>query len=257
MQFTVVACILVCIYAYSMYLSQLIGLDWRSSLTSYLKIKWLSHTGKCSVDNPDQRIAEDVNKFVNSIILTISTLLQQVVFLVIFSIITYKLSGDLFHVSGLLLWVSLGYALLGSLATYFIGKPLVKIEFETQKREADFRYGLALERTEPSGDNSEMLVHWSRYANLKEMLIISFRRQKLVNFFVSGYNQIEVVVPFLFIAPSYFASALTLGWLMQTAQSMSMVQQSVSYVVNNYSQLAQLQATMNRLTIFNEQLGGS
>lgn len=252
LKFTLVASGLVLIYAYTNYLSQLMSLDWRLSLTHYFENKWLTHKSTNGIDNPDQRISEDINKFVNNIVLLGGQFLNQMVFLVIFSIITFKLSGALFHTSGLLLWVSLGYALIGSLATWFLGKPLVNIEFETQKREADYRFGLAMERGIKS--NIELSSHSARLDELKTILLESFSRQKLVNFFVSSYNQLEVVIPFLFIAPSYFASILTLGWLMQTAQAMNMVQQSVSYIVNNYSEIAKLKATVDRLVIFNKQL---
>jgi putative ATP-binding cassette transporter len=260
-KFTAVASGLVVVYAYSAYITQLLGLDWRIKLTEYFENKWLEkHKGgnKFTVDNPDQRISEDIRKFIDYFLNYGTQLVQQFILLLMFSVITYQLSSELFGIPGLLLWISLGYALIGSFITWRLGKPLIKIEFETQKREADYRYGLALEREHNIDklDIDGLSQHTERFISLREMVVLSFKRQKIVNFFVSSYNQIEVIIPFLFIAPSYFASALTLGWLMQTAQSMSMVQQSIAYIVNNYTGLAQMKATIDRLTVFNKQLEG-
>ena len=254
LHFSLVAAALVLLYAFITYVQQRLALDWRSNLTDYFESRWIKSRVAVDGDNPDQRIAEDVNKFCSGIISLSSTLLTQGIMLVIFAIILWNLSSGLFDIPGLLLYISLGYAILGTSIIGWIGYPLVNIEFETQKREADYRYGLAIDRVKTS-EERDKTGHWLRYDSLVEILYVSFTRQKLVNFFVSGFNQIEVIIPFLVIAPFYFGSDLKLGWLMATAQAMSMVQNSVAYLVNNYAELARLKATVNRLTVFDKQLG--
>ncbi len=269
--FTGLAGAFILIAVYRLYLNQMLQIRWRRWLTERYLGEWIGNRTYYRIqltdretDNPDQRIAEDLALFVERTLSLTLGLLSAVVTLVSFVVILWGLSGMFsFNVGGheitirgYMVWVALGYAIVGTWLTHLIGRPLIRLNFDQQKFEANFRFSLvrfrenaeaiALYRGEP-GELEHLRVRFSDvWRNWWEIM----KRQKKLTWFNAGYNQIANIFPILVAAPRYFSGAIQLGGLMQTASAFGQVQDSLSWFVNAYSQLAEWKATVERLTTF-------
>lgn len=277
--FCVLAAFYIVIAVYRYYISQLFALGWRRWLTDQVLNRWLEkrayyylETFDVKTDNPDQRIQEDINSLIASSISLTVGLVSAVTTFPAFIYILWTLSGVLaiplgslgtLHIYGYLVWVGLIYNLIGTLITFKIGYPLVNLNFEQQQREATFRFSaidlrshaeqVALYRGE--GHQKNILnFHFGRVLENWYAIIL---RQKLLLWFTAGFNQIAILLPLLAALPNYFGKVFLLGGLMQTISAFGRVQDSLSYLITSYTQIADWRATALRLTSFLNHLSDS
>ncbi len=269
--FCVLAVVFIVIAVYQTYLGQMLQIRWRRWLTDQYLAEWLGERAyyhlqldQNRVDNPDQRIANDLQLFVEGTLTLGLGLLSSVVTLASFAAILWRLSGTLvlplgatgIAIPGYMLWAALLYAVGGTWLTHRIGRPLIRLNFEQQRFEADFRFSLVRlrENTEAvalyRGEHEEATGLRERFGAIVANWWAIMKRQKRLTWFTSGYTQAAVVFPVLAAAPRYFAGAIQLGGLMQTAQAFGQVQGALSWFVAAYASLAQWKATIDRLTSF-------
>jgi putative ATP-binding cassette transporter len=269
--FAGVAAAFIVVAVYKYYLQSLLEVRWRRWLTEHWARDWLEdkryyHMQMLGLDtdNPDQRIAEDLRLFpAYSLSLTLG-LLNAVVSLVSFLGILWTLSGDFaialggteYHIPGYMVWVAIVYAAAGTWLTHLIGRPLVRLNFDKQRVEADFRFHLVRIREHAesiafqNGETVERAGLERRFAAVFDNFIAIMKRTKLLIWFTSGYGQIAVIFPFVVGAPRYFSGALPLGGLMQTVSAFGQVQEALSYIINAYTEIAEWRAVIERLTGF-------
>jgi len=269
--FAALAAVFIIAAVYRQYLQGLLAIQWRSWLTARLQQGWL-HPGtayrltlrpEAALDNPDQRIAEDVRGFVASTLDLLLGLLNAAVTLVSFIGILWGLSGSVplpfgngVSVPGYMVWVALGYSLIGTWLVHRLGLPLVWLNGQQQKVEADFRYTLVQVRDHAeaialaSGEPAEDLRLRTRFEAIRGNWLALIRATKRLTWFSAGYGQVANVFPILAAAPRYFSGALMLGGLMQTAQAFGQVQGALSWFIDAYPQLAGWRATVGRLAGF-------
>ena len=269
--FCVLAAIFIVLAVYQLYLNQWLQIRWRRFMTSRYLSEWLdaaNHyrmqlTGDAA-DNPDQRIADDIKQFVESTLSIGVGLLSSIVTLGSFVVILWALSAQaplrLFGVDvgipGYLVWAALIYAILGTLITHWIGKPLIGLNFQQQRYEADFRFNLVRVRENGEqiallkGETAERQRLMDRFAFVITNWMAIMTRQKRLTTFTAGYGQVSSVFPFLVVSPAYFANAVQLGGLMQTASAFSSVQGALSFFVSTYRQIADWRAVVARLDGF-------
>jgi len=269
--FCALVTVLILLAVYQLYLSQWLQIRWRQWMTNRLLGSWLHDStayrmqlsGDCT-DNPDQRIAEDIKLFVSNTLSLGTGLLGSVVTLGSFVVILWGLSnaapltlfGHALGIPGYLVWVAIVYAVAGTLVSHRIGRPLVALDIEQQRREADFRSGLLRVRENAEqiallkGETAEHGRLMSRFTRVKDNWMAIMGRQKRLTFFTAGYNQVQVIVPILAAGPVYFAGTIGLGSLMQTASAFGRVEGALSFVVKAYPQLAQWQSIIERLDGF-------
>jgi vitamin B12/bleomycin/antimicrobial peptide transport system ATP-binding/permease protein len=215
-------------------------------------------------DNPDQRIAEDVRLLISgSLDLAIGGL-RAVVTLVSFVAILWGLSGAVtlplgrFSISlpGYMVWAALLYAIIGTWLTNRIGRPLVRLNFDQQRYEADFRFGLVRfrENTEGvalyRGEPDELRTFRERFGAVVRNWWGIMRQQKRLTGFTAGYAQAAIIFPFVVAAPRYFRGEIPLGGLVQTATAFGQVQHALSFIVSAYSDIAAWRAVVERLVGF-------
>jgi len=266
-RFTILAVIFIVIAVYQIYLRQMLQIRWRRWLTGRYIGRWLDGQAYYRLrfeqgltDNPDQRISEDINSFVEQTLTLSLGLLESVVTLGSFSVILWQLSGDIifFHlpIPGSMLWAAILYAGLGSVLTHLIGRPLITLNFFQQRFEADFRFNLVRVRENAEaiglygGEHQEGKGLTGRFGHVVANWWAIMRRQKRLTWFSSGYAQAAIIFPFLVAAPRYFSGAIQLGGLMQTISAFGHVQSALSWFVDAYTRLAEWKATVDRLTGF-------
>ena len=261
--------------AYALYFNQMLQIRWRRWLTEQYYEDWLKDRSyymlqleKSTVENPEQRIQDDIG-IVASLTLDLGVgLLNAVVTLASFLVMLWNLSGTLtFHIAGVewsipgyMVWVAILYSVFGTVATHYVGRPLIGINFDLQKYDADFRFRMIRIR-----ENAESVAIYGGETDEQEQLKNSFgniwrtwwrlmKTQKRLTFFTAGYDQMAVVFPILVAAPRYFSGAIHLGGLTQTGVAFGQVQSSLSWFVSVYPNIAQWTASVNRLMGFGEAL---
>jgi putative ATP-binding cassette transporter len=239
---------------------------WRRWLTNRYLQRWLSHrayyrlqlTG--DTDNPDQRIAEDVRMYIEYTFDLTLTLVRRVVSLFSFLFILWSLSGPIaigsITVPRAMVWLTLVYAIVATVVAVKIGRPLVGLNFDQQRFEADFRYSLVRlrEYTESvafyRGEQREYEHFGRRFADVfLNRIAIMWRTLKL-NSFRYSVAQAQVVFPFLVQAPRFFTKEIQLGDLMQTSTAFDQVYSSLSFIIDSYDSIARWQSIVTRLVTF-------
>ena len=269
-------CVLVFIYlvvaVYRLWLRQMLTIRWRRWLTSAYVDDWLGQRTYYRMeltpygsDNPEQRIEQDIHQVTYNTLLIGLDLLSQVMTLVTFSFVLWGLSGSLalgpVTIPGYMLWAAVVYAAIGSWLTYKIGGPLIGVNFELERANADFRYrmvrvrenaeSIALYRGEPDegrrlqGSFARIYAVWWQY-------MVYNKRLTWLNVF---YNQAAGIFPIVVAAPRYFSGEIMLGAVMQTASAFGQVQAALSWFVDSFAGtggLADWKASVDRLTTFGE-----
>src|ERR1700730_16860463 len=260
---------------YQLYLNQMLEIRWRRWLTERYLRAWLADGVYYRMqlvarepDNPDQRIAEDVQLLISHALALFIGGLRAVVTLATFVAILWGLSGTLtLSVGGLslvlpgyMVWVSLLYALGGTWLTDWIGRPLIRLNFDRQRYEADFRFSLVRfrENTEGvalyRGEADEFRGFRELFGAVVRNWWGIMRRQKRLTTFTSGYSQGAWIVPSVVAAPRYFRGELGLGGLMQTVGAFNQVQDALSFFVVSYKEIADWCAVVERLAGFERAL---
>jgi putative ATP-binding cassette transporter len=277
-RFSYLAASIIAIAVYKIYLRQMLQIKWRRWLTAKYLTDWLGMQNYyrmqlfgSSTDNPDQRISEDIEQFLRLTLVLSLELLNAVVTLFSFLLILWRLCGSfdftihgkLFSVPGYMVWVALVYALIGTWITLKIGRPLIRLNFDQQQFEANFRFSMVRLRENSEsiafykGETQERANFMGRFAAVMDNFRQIIKRQKLLTWFTSGYSQIAIIFPYVVAAPRFFAHQIQLGGLMQIASAFERVQQSLSYIINAYSNtipepnIATWKAVTDRLKGFN------
>ncbi|TMH46344.1 MAG: ABC transporter ATP-binding protein/permease [Betaproteobacteria bacterium] len=269
--FSVIAFVWILARVYQIYLQQMLQIEWRAWLNDHLLADWLKDRAYYrlqlidrGVDNPDQRIAEDLRLFVDNTLDLSLGLLSSLVMLVSFTVILWELSGDFtiggVAIPGFMFWVALIYTGIGSWLTYKIGRPLVKLNFNQQRFEADYRYALVRLRENSEGvalykgEELELGNFRERFRHVIDNWWGIMRTRKQLNWFVSFFYQFSVPFPYLVAAPRYFSGAVGMGYIFQVGNSFTNVRSSLMWFIDAYTQLASWKATIDRLTSFSESL---
>ena len=273
MIFSGLAAAFIVLAVYQLYLNQWLQIRWRRWMTEHYLKAWLDDANHYrmqllgdAADNPDQRIAEDINLFIEKGLFLGLGLLSAVVTLCSFVFILWGLSanapftlfGITWSVPGYLVWAALIYSIIGTAITHWIGRPLVGLNFAQQRYEADFRFNLVRVRENSEqialleGEPAENQALAARFGRVVGNWLLIMGRTKRVTFFTAGFSQISSVFPYAVVSPAYFAGAMQLGGLMQTASAFGSVQGSLSFFASStiYRQLAEWRAVIERLAGF-------
>lgn len=254
---------------------QKLTLRWRRWATRNMLDQWLDgqryHKLKLTetdVDNPDQRIAEDIDLFIIKSLKLSLGLLTSVVSLFSFlhilwqasSLVSVPFNGESFVVPGLLVWVALVYAIVGTGVAFWLGRALPGLNFMQQRREADFRFSLIRLR-----ENADSVAQYRGEAvenqrfNLRlEAALENFwalvKKQKLIMGYSTLYLRSATVIPMFIMAPQFFAGAFPLGRLTQISAAFGEVHAAIAYLVEVFPELSEWKSVIDRLVGFQERL---
>lgn len=272
--FTIVAFSMIASGVVEIYLTSWLRIRWRDWMTQRFINRWLVNsnhyrlaTSYGKTDNPDQRIAEDISDFITTTLSIFVQIFNTVLTLYAFSRVLWGISSafpysigsfDFATIPGYLVWAAILYSIFGTYLTHLIGRPLIKLNFQQQHFEADFRYSMMRLR-----ENSEEIALLKGEAAEKKVFGNAFGRivanwyrlmdaNRNLRTFTSFYDQFSVVFPFLMLAPAYFiaGSTMQLGILIQTSQAFGQVQGNFSIFVSLYGAIANWKAVLDRLTTF-------
>ncbi len=247
--------------------SPYLRLRWRRWLTGRYLAHWLDGRGyyrielERTIDNADQRIAEDLRFLGEYTMQLLLGFISAVATLVSFLFILWQLSGPLslkpigldIEIPGYMAIAALLYAIVGTFLANVVGRRLISLNFMKQRYEANFRFGLVRVRENAEGialyggEQREMDMLNMRFADVfRNGWRVLFTEAQLT-LYQAGYAQVAIIFPYLVTAPRFFAGAITLGVMMQTASAFGQVYSALSFFVTNYTVVAELRAVMDRL----------
>lgn len=242
--------------------------NWRRWLTRRVVDRWMAQKHHYQLiftpgehDNPDGRIAEDINNSTEQAIALSHTLVYSLLVLGTFIDIllnvaggtTVSVSGTSYHVPGYMVFLAFGYAGVGTGLGLILGRPLVRATNGLQTAEANFRYGLARAREKAEeialvgGERVERRRFVGLFVGIRDFWLRQTFALTGILFFTSGYGALLPVFPILVAAPQYIAGTMTLGVLMQTAQAFQKLTSALSWPVDNLSDMAKWRASADRV----------
>ncbi len=260
---------------YRVYVRQALEIRWRRVLTAHYVGRWMrpqayvhAEMHREEIDNPDQRIAEDVRDFVASALGLSLSLLAAIVTLVSFGGLLWGLSQSWMvdvgtthlRIPGLIMWIGLGFAVFSTWVTHVVGRRLIPLNFDRLRFEADFRYGLVRFRDSveavalAGGQDVERAGALERFRQVIRNWWQLITAQRNVTLLTMSIGQANSLVPLLVAAPAYFAGHITLGSIVQVRYAYGQVSASLSWFVNAYQEIAHWRANIERLSTFAEMM---
>ncbi|HEY4080210.1 MAG TPA: ABC transporter ATP-binding protein/permease [Burkholderiaceae bacterium] len=248
------------IYAFYYYMRDAFSNDWRRWLTGHFLDGYLGGrryyelATNGDIDNPDQRISEDINTFTgrstNFLLIFLGSLMQLIAF-----------SAVLWSISRVLVGFLASYALIGTVvALWVFGTPLIQLNFWQLRREADFRFGLMRLR-----ENAESIAFYrgeeqeraqldgqfnSVYRNFAKLI----KKQRSLNLFQRSFSQLTIVLPSVILAHGVLSGELEVGRAVQAAGAFAAVLGAISVIVDNFESLSRFVAGVGRLNALSELL---
>jgi vitamin B12/bleomycin/antimicrobial peptide transport system ATP-binding/permease protein len=273
--FCLLAALAIGLSVYATYWNQALQTRWRRWLTLTYVRAWLADRAyyriqfETTTDNPDQRIAEDIQQFTTYVLNLLIGLFTSLVSLASFIVILWGLSGPAriplgawgtLQIPAYLVWAALLSAGLATWITILIGHPLVSSNFAKQRYEGDFRFSLTHLRENAEsvalygGEPVELHLFQERFKKVFANFWQIMKQQRRLNWFTLGYAQFVVVFPLIVVSPRYFSHQIGLGELMQVANAFAFVQNALSFTINAYKDIAAWEAVTDRLGGFEKRL---
>jgi vitamin B12/bleomycin/antimicrobial peptide transport system ATP-binding/permease protein len=247
------------ISVYYRWVEERLALLWREWMAQHLVKRYFNNRayfrlrGSESVDNPDQRISEDVRNFTTSSLSFLLIILNSLVTLVAFI-------GVLWLISGTLVFMLVSYAIAGTVISIMIGRKLVRLHYQQYEKEANFRYGLVRVR-----DNAESIAFYrgekrehldlfnrlaSAVANMRLVIILNRR----LGFFTNSYNYLALILPILVVAPMFMSGKVEFGVVTQATGAFAQVLAAFSLIITQFGGLSTYLAGVQRLGSLWDQL---
>ncbi|GMH07954.1 hypothetical protein Nepgr_009794 [Nepenthes gracilis] len=239
-----------------------LSLRWRSWMTTYYLDRYFKNQTFYKIqslsilDNPDQRIVDDLSSFTGTALSFALTLFNAAVDLISFSNILYGIYPPLFI-------VLLVYSIGGTSISIFLGKGLVSLNFLQEKKEADFRYGLVRVRENAEsiafygGEENEMRLLLKRFRNAFENLTNLLISSRNLEFFTNGYRYLIQILPAAVVAPMYFSGKIEFGVINQSVSAFNHILGDFSLIVYQFQALSAFSAVIDRLGEFDDALDRS
>jgi vitamin B12/bleomycin/antimicrobial peptide transport system ATP-binding/permease protein len=252
----VIGTAIVVIYTYC---QKLLGVYWREWLTQNLLQRYLKNrayyqiNAQKQIDNPDQRIAEDIQSFTRTSLTLLLSILDSVITLVSFV-------GVLWAISSSLSLVLVGYALFGTIVTVLLGRRLIGLNYNQLQREADFRYGLVHLRDNAEsiafygGESQELVSVGQRFAHAINNYHVLIGWQRNLDFFTTGHSYFVRILPYVVVAPLYLAGKTDFGAISQATIAFSQIFGALSLIIGQFELLTAFAAGINRIAVFDETL---
>mmetsp|Transcript_43014 Transcript_43014/g.98871 ORF Transcript_43014/g.98871 Transcript_43014/m.98871 type:complete len:833 (-) Transcript_43014:13-2511(-) len=255
---------------YQEYIKQMLLIHWRSFMTRRLYLLWLDKHNhffmqikrdNALMDNPDQRIQEDVGMFASSTLSLAFGWFESLGTLAVFGpVILYLEPTSPFgcRLPGWLLYFAVLWSAVGTVVTHVIGRNLIRLSFAQQRYEADFRRQAVHVQSnaesivlyDAEGSEAEQLQ--SHFENIKVIFWQHMTYNKRLTFYTVAYSYVSVIIPFMILAPAFFKQEISLGDLFQLTGALGQVRGSLDWFINSYGPLTDWRATADRLLAFED-----
>ncbi len=249
--FMVIVLFYVTTFSFTRYYGQQYALRWRMWMTNSALTKWLVDNNRGNLEGSDQRIQEDLMRFALIFERFFLDCFNAVLLILLFTPLLFTETKDLSLWGIPLGWILFGasilYTLIGMFVSAKIANPLIKLEYNNQKLEAQLRYELVHVRDGAVRQPSFFKIILDGITgNYNSM----YKRQKNFNLWQKFYDQVSFLLPFLLLGTNYFTGLMTFGALMQVKSTFSRIRNSMAYLLDHYTELTEMLAISKRLVEF-------
>jgi putative ATP-binding cassette transporter len=239
------------------YTEEHLGLVWREWLTRRItdiyitRQLYLPRCGQEVLSNPDQRMTEDVKQLTTTTLSFVLMMLNATLTVISFSGVLWQISPKLFGVSVL-------YAIVGTMFTIWLGRPLIRLNYERSDYEANLRLELIRirEHAEQEEEPLDEKTFTDRIAKRIDELVINMRRIIAVNrnlgFFSTGYNYMIQLIPVLLVAPFFIDGDVEFGVIGQSAMAFAALLGAFSLIVTQFQAISSYASVVARLSEFTD-----
>jgi vitamin B12/bleomycin/antimicrobial peptide transport system ATP-binding/permease protein len=239
------------------YVQDYLGMRWREWMTddflaNYFRSRnYYEIEARGLIDNPDQRITEDIRSFTRTSLSFLLIMLGSLMDLLSFS-------GILWSKSALLVGVVLAYSVVGTGLTALIGRRLVRLNFNQLRYEADFRFSLVHVRNNTEsiafyqGEKPEVERINTRFRSVLKNFGLLIGWQRNLSFFTTAYSYLPLILPFLVLFPQYFSGKIQYGDMVQANMAFTQVYGALSLIVAQIDSITNFAAGVHRLSDFSE-----
>ncbi|WP_044563954.1 ABC transporter ATP-binding protein/permease [Azospirillum sp. B4] len=258
----------------NLYVNGMLAMRWRTFLTLDYVTRWLKNNAFHSmertglIDNPDQRIAEDIKEFTSNVLGIVLGFIGCITSSITFgyilwntaSPIMFLIGGYQVSIPGDMLWYSLLYTVLSTVAIIWVGRPLIGRTMQQQQFEANFRFGLIYVRRNAeqiaflNAAPTEHLSLRQAFGQIKRNYHRVILAQMGINATQHLFGNISQMLPLFLVIPKYFAGALTFGGVMAARDAFSHMTSSLSFFYQAFQSFAQQIANVNRIWAFDQVL---
>jgi putative ATP-binding cassette transporter len=241
------------------YMGDKLALTWRGWLTEHYTRRYFArrayyHINNArNVDNPDERIAQDVREFTKYAINFLLTVVGSVITFCSFVMILWRISH-------LLVAVVIAYATLGTAVTLLLGRRLIGLNFDQMRHEADLRYHLIHVRNNREsvafyrGEEPEQKRILARIAEVIGNFNLVIGWQRNLGFVKTSYDYLIVLIPSFVIAPLYFSGQIEFGVITRADMAFAQILAALSIVVAQFRTFSEFMAQVDRLGELDEAL---
>ncbi|WP_433435818.1 ABC transporter ATP-binding protein/permease [Nonomuraea sp. CA-141351] len=246
-------------------ITQRLIIHWRTWLNDHAIGDWLDgrayHLGrfvKAPIDNPDQRIEQDITQFTEQSYGLSLDAIAAALRLVSFTAVLWSLSGAMtifgYQVPRAMVFLAYAYVITASVVAFKVGRPLIRLNFLQEKLSASYRYALMrlMDNSENvafyGGEGVERTTLAARFSSVIANTWAYVKGSLKLQVFNSAVSQASVVFPFIIQAPRFFNRTISLGDVTQTADAFGQVHDALSFFRNSYGDFAAYRATLDRLT---------
>jgi putative ATP-binding cassette transporter len=244
---------------YYRWVEERLALLWREWMAQHLVKRYFNNRayyrlrGSESVDNPDQRISEDVRNFTTQSLSFLLILLNSSITLITFI-------GVLWLISSTLVVILVVYAIAGTVISILIGRKLVRLYYHQYEKEANFRYGLVRVRDNAEsiaffrGEKREHLDLFNRLTSAVANMRLIIIRNRRLGFFTNSYNYLALLLPIMVVAPMFMRGEVAFGVISQTMGAFAQVLAAFTLIITQFNGISTYLASVQRLGTLWDQL---
>lgn len=272
---TALFAVYIIIFLFEFHVSAILNIHWREFLTNEYLRSYLDNgihnqleLASYGVDNPDQRIAMDLDHMASQTVSFITSFMRTIGTAVVFSRILWEVSGELqfvigetqFSIPGYMFWIAVLYAAVSTWITHFLGHPLARLNFARQAREADFRHHLIRIRENAEsiallqGEARERHDLQLKFRLIRENFLELLKYKKRLFAFQLGLNQGTMMFPYLAAMPAFLAGTIAMGGFIQLRTAFGQVTGALSWFANSYQVLADWKSSIDRIITLEDAL---
>ncbi|MEM7727213.1 MAG: ATP-binding cassette domain-containing protein [Cyanobacteria bacterium P01_A01_bin.45] len=236
-----------------------IALNWYKWLNNQTLNKYFNNRAyykinfKSNIDNPDQRIAQEVEPITINALRFSTTFLEKILSMIIFLIIVWLISSQI----AIILII---YTIAGNFIALYLNEELNKINQKELEFKADYSYALTHVRNHAEsiaffrGEKQELNIIQRRFNHILKNIESKINWERGKDIFNRGYQAIIQIFPFLVLAPLYIRNEIDFGQLGQAALACNLFANSLGQLIGEFGTSGKFSSYVQRLSELSDAL---
>ena len=244
---------------FSKFVRKQIELDWYQWLNHQILEKYFNNRAyykinfQSDVDNPDQRISQEIEPLTKNALNFSATFLEKVLEMITFLIILWSLSQ-------FVAVVLVVYTIIGNLIAVYLAQELNKIKQEELEFAADYTYSLTHVRNQAEsiaffhGEKKELNIIQRRFYNIVQSTKRKINWERSQDIFNRGYQAIIQIFPFIVFGPLQIRDEIDFGEIGQASLACNLFATALSELIKEFATSGRFSSYVKRLAELSDAL---